>query len=701
MRLLKKQQTIASEHLDKRIFLEGPAGTGKTTAAIERVKTLIKEGVPAESILVFVPHNALALPYTDALRRSRIKAGTNITTMTLGRLAFSIVDLFWPLLADDSGVARPMKRPNFLSLEMVQYYMARFVGQEIDRRDYFNGVSISRNRLYTQVADNLTKAAVVGFPHETISQRLKSAWQGDISQSFIYDDAQAVATLFRDTCLQFNLLDFSLQVELFWYAWQQYESVQNYLVSRYRHLIVDNIEEDTPVMHDMLRDWLPLCDSALLIYDTGGGFRRFLGADPVDAAALKDLCEVQETLDNHRVMQPDVEALQIEITHSLNIANGTKPPKGSDPRRALVYPAEVIRYHPQMIDWTVDSIQALIRDEGVPPSEIVVLSAYLPDALRFSLQTRLDERGIPNRSHRPSRALRDEPAARTLLTLAKLAHPQWQFQPSSYDLTYALSASIDELDLVRARLLIDILYRGGALLPFERIQDAKAQNRITFELAERYEKLRKWIERYQKKGEQPLDIFFSKLFGEVISQPKFGFHGKFDAARVAANLIDSARSFRQTVSSIEPDLPASEEYVRMVDAGVLANQYLRDWETEKKDSVLIAPAYTFLMNNQPVDYQFWLNIGGAGWGQRLNQPLTHAYILSRQWEIGQQWTDINEEEANRETLQNLLLGLIRRCRKRIYLGYSEFGEYGFAERGPLLQTVQSTLRRLSKEESNV
>src|SRR5690606_9607974 len=139
----------------------------------------------------------------------------------------------------------------------------------------------------------------------------------------------------------------------------------------------------------------------------------------------------------------------------------------------------------------------------------------------------------------------------------------------------------------------------------------------------------------------------------------------------------------------------------MVDAGVLANQYLRDWETEKKDSVLIAPAYTFLMNNQPVDYQFWLNIGSAGWGQRLNQPLTHAYILSRQWEMGQQWTDINEEEANRETLQNLLLGLIRRCRKRIYLGYSEFGEYGFAERGPLLQTVQSTLRRLSKEEANV
>lgn len=700
MRLLKKQQLVASENLDRRVFLDGPAGTGKTTAAIERIKSLIKQGVRADSILVLVPQSALALPYTDALRRSRLRVGTNITTMTLGRLAFLMVDLFWPLLAEDSGVARPMKRPHFLSLEMVQYYMARFVGAEIERRDYFNGVPISRSRLYTQVVDNLNKAAVVGFPHETIGERLKTAWQGDAAQTFIYDDAQAAASLFRDMCLQYNLLDFSLQAELFRRAWQ-IDSVQHYLVSRYPHLIVDNIEEDTPITHDILRDWLPHAESALLISDTDAGFRRFLGADPVDAAQLKDLCDIHVTLDNHRVMEPDVEAFQIEMTRSLNIPIDQKPPKGADARGALVYPAEVLRYHPQMIDWAVDSIHALIRDEGVPPGEIVVLSAFLPDALRFSLQTRLDERGIPNRSHRPSRALRDEPAARTLLSLAKLAHPQWQFQPSSYDLTYALAASIDELDLVRARLLTDILYRGGELLPFERIQDARAQNRITFELGERYEKLRKWIERYQNKGEQPLDIFFSKLFGEALSQPKFGFHRSFDAARTAANLIDSARGFRQTVARIEPDLDAASEYVRMVDAGVLANQYLRDWETEKKDSVLVAPAYTFLMNNQPVDYQFWLNVGGAGWGQRLNQPLTHPYVLSQHWQIGRQWTDLDEDRANQETLHQLALGLIRRCRKRIYIGYSEFGEYGFAERGPLLQAVQTTLRRLTKEEAHV
>ncbi|MEO0599175.1 MAG: hypothetical protein AAF126_23900, partial [Chloroflexota bacterium] len=88
MRLLKAQQQVANDNFDKKIFLRGIAGTGKTTAAIERVKQLIRDGVPAESILVIVPQSALALPYESALRRSRVEVGGDIHTTTLGKLAF-------------------------------------------------------------------------------------------------------------------------------------------------------------------------------------------------------------------------------------------------------------------------------------------------------------------------------------------------------------------------------------------------------------------------------------------------------------------------------------------------------------------------------------------------------------------------------------------------------------------------------------
>lgn len=695
MRLIKNQQLAAKDTLDTTVFLEGLAGTGKTTTAIERVKNLLREGFAADSIVVLVPQVGLAQPYRESFRRARVENSTDVRITTMSSIAHEMIDLYWPLIAEDIGFARAGARPNFLSLELVQYYMTRFIEPEIRARDYFNSVHINPNRLYTQIVDNLNKAALIGFPHDSISARLKAAWGGDVEQAYIYDDAQACAMLFRERCRDHNMIDFSLQMILFVDYLLKLDAPRRYLLRRYRHLIVDNIEEDNPAAHDVLTMWLARCDSALVIYDTAGGYRRFLGADPVNAYTLKERCKVHVTLDKGRVMSPPLEAFQAELAHSFDRPN--PPAVEDDARLALTYADS--RYLPEMVDWTVENIAQLIRDHDVPPNEIVILSAFLPDVLRFSLQTRLNERGIANRSHRPSRALREEPATRTLITLARLAHPAWKLSPSAFDTAFALTAAVGELDLVRSRLLVDTLYRQGEMLPFERIQDSRMQNRITFDLGARYETLRKWLEKYRAGDSLPLDAFFSKLFGEVLSQRSFGFYHQFDAANTAANLIDSAREFRQTVSAIEPDLDTNREYIRMVDAGVIANQYVREPDKGSKDAVLIAPAYAFLMSNTSVDYQFWLNIGSTGWGQRLYQPLTQPHVLSRQWPEGQQWTDADEHAANQETVYQLASGLIRRCRKRIYLGFSEYGEQGYEQRGALLLAIQSMLRRLSRADA--
>jgi hypothetical protein len=193
-----------------------------------------------------------------------------------------------------------------------------------------------------------------------------------------------------------------------------------------------------------------------------------------------------------------------------------------------------------------------------------------------------------------------------------------------------------------------------------------------------------------------LDYFFSRLFGEVLSQPGYGFHQDLDAGRTTAQLIESARKFRQTVNGLYGDGSAAIglEYVRMVKQGVIAAQYVQAWGTleNEENAVLLAPAYTFLMRNRAVDYQFWLNVGSTGWWERLYQPLTHPYVLTRQWHHGDAWTDAHEVEAQTQALHRLVLGLIRRCRVKVYLGISEFGEQGYEQRGRLLQVIQQALR---------
>jgi hypothetical protein len=367
-----------------------------------------------------------------------------------------------------------------------------------------------------------------------------------------------------------------------------------------------------------------------------------------------------------------------------------------------------------MLDWVAKEIAGLVHEQDVPPGEVVVLAPFLTDALRFSLMNRLEREDVPVRSHRPSRALREEPATQCLLTLAAVAHPQWGICPTRFDVAYALLQAIDGMDLVRAQLLAEIVYRIKENVPtlssFDQI-NPDMQERITFVLGGRYEDLRTWIEEYIAAYSPPpvgegtgegveLDHFLSRLFGEVLSQAGYGFHRNYDAGEVTANLIESAQKFRWVAgdSTIKEDKPLGQEYIEMVQDGVVAAQYIHAWQLQPEDAVLLAPAYTFLMSNRPVDYQFWLNAGGRGWWERLYQPLTHPYVLSRHWPSGEIWTDENEFETRQDALYRLTLGLIRRCRRKIYLGLSELGEQGYEQQGPLLQAIQRVLRRLPADQ---
>jgi len=687
------QLQIIESPLDLQLFVSGPAGTGKTTAGVERMRYLLAQGLPGESILMLTPQRTLQEPYLDLLYSPERSAGGEVTSATMGGLARRMVDLFWPIAADAAGFANPEQPPIFLSLETSQYYMAHIV-RPLFEQGYFESVTIDRNRLYSQILDNLNKAALIGFPHTQLAERLDSAYFGDPAQRRVYADAQDCANRFREYCLQHNLLDFSLEMEVFANILWPLPSVRDYLTRTYRHLIYDNVEEDNARAHDILREWLPDFDSALLLFDPSGGYRYFLGADLESGGALSQLCDQQIDMQESFVATETVtylrEGLVKAIDPNFEARVWSEKPDGS--------PLSIIqsRFYPELLDKVVGEIEVLVSS-GIPPAEIVVLAPYLSDALRFSVTNRLEARNIPWRSHRPSRSLRDEPASHALITFAALAHPHWNAHPPKFDIAYAFMQAIDGLDLVRAQLLADIVYRQRELTlsSFENIKP-DVQERITFTFGNRYSMLRDWLTAYREGLPLPLDHFFRKLFGEVLSQAGFGYHRNFDAVRVAGNLVDSVKNFRSAmepsiVGKDRPNFDLGREYIAMLDEGVIAASYMEAWRSENKDAVLVSPAHTFLMMNRPATYQFWLDPGSGGWYQRLSQPLTHPYVLTRGWEPGRVWTDADEVQYSGEAMARLISGLLLRCRQRVYLGIAELGESGFEARGELLRAFQKVL----------
>lgn len=681
-------------------FLAGPAGAGKTTLAAQHLRTLLEAGTPGDSIVVMTPQRSLLQPYLAELRRADAPAGSQVETLTLGGLARRMVELFWPAVAGPCCFARPQDPPTFLTLETAQYYMQRVVGPLVAEAGYFERVYIPPNRLYSQILDNLNKAAMVGFSYLEIGPRLKAAWSGPASRAAIFTHVQDCAARFRQFCLQNNLLDFSLQVEILVQHLLPTDWFRRYLFGRYRHLIADNVEEEPPVTHDLLCDWLTECESALIIYDNDAGFRRFLGADPQSALRLRKACREYVELARSHVTSPDLQALAAALSDALDRQLGKRTVIPRRPvHNALGYGGG--RFHPQMVEWVAQEIARLVNEQGILPGAIVVLAPYLSDALRFALTDRLTRVGIPTRSLRPSRALNEEPAARCLLTLAALVYPDWAIRPAQPDIAHALTMAIEKLDPTRAHLLAQRTYApipdapapALPLRPFDALT-TELQDRIGYDIGERYETLRLWLQDRAAEPPLPLDHLLSRLFGEVLAQPGFAFHRDLDSGRIAAALIASARKFRQTVAAAPPGNPSGvgRAYFEMVQSGVIAAEYGR--VQQQANAVLLAPAYTFLLSNQPVDVQFWLNAGSPGWWERLNQPLTHPYVLTRWWPADKQWTDEEEQTARVETLRRLLQGLIQRCRRRVYLAFSNLNEQGFEERGPLLMVVQQILRHL-------
>lgn len=680
-----------------KVFLRGAAGVGKTTLGLAWLKACLLLKIPAEKILILIPQRTLATPYYQTIHQAHFSAGTLPAILTLSGLAQRMISLFWSLISKEAGFKFPADPPTFLTLETAQYEMSKIVLPMIEGGE-FESVTIDRNRLYSQILDNLNKAALIDFPYTDFGNRLSVSHSNEASQTQMYLSAQKAATNFRIYCLEKNLLDYSLQIEIFTkYLWPSMV-VKDYLLKQYQHLIYDNIEEDPPIVHDIVADWLPSIQSAFLLYDELAGYRSFLGADTPSALKLREHCNHEFELKESFVMPAVLNSFQKCLSE---IIQGQKP-TSIDAKFQAYVTLQYSQFIPEMISNVASVVEPLINEKKMPANQIAILAPFLSDALRFSLQNLLAEKGFSSQSHRPSRAIVDEPAARTFLTLSKIAHPQWNLIPSEFEVRYSLMQSLTEGDLIRADLLSKILYRQNH--PEQRIGSfdqiiPQMQERITYHLGERYEKLRKWLLNYMEGEPIPLEPFISKLYGEVLSQQGFGFHNDLESARIVTRLLESIHKFTKVTSSRSEfyEIDIGMEYIQTIERGLLSALSLPYQGVNNRNSILIMPAYSFLMLNHPVKIQFWLDIGSPGWSERINQPLTHPYILSRHWDEGRMWTDADEVESSQIALARIVQGLVHRCSERIFLFSTKVNEQGMEESGKLIKALQVLYKNIAAE----
>ena len=684
------QQELLDTPIQRHIALDGPFKSGKTTVAVARMRQINPHCNPLQRLLVLVPQLSLAEKYRQAVLDAQFPAGNPPTITSLAGLSRQFIQLYWPFIQERAGFNTNRSRPTFLNMETAQYFMEQVCQPFLDKK-YFLEIRIDHARLFSQILDTMNKAALVGYTLDETAPRLKAAWTGESIREKHYEQSQECALAFRAFCLQNNVLDYSLQVELFRRFILQDASLQKEFFSAYAFLIADNLEEDVPVLHDLILDLNDNIPSMLLISDQHAGYRSFLGADDTSAARLASICQQHFTFSEQFNMAEDVKAFNMSLIRCIQRKETHQLPTAAQ----SAYTLRNLPFYPDMVDDVCQTILQLVKEQHQAPGQIAVLSPYLPDSLKFALTQKLSTMGIPFISTRPSRTLADEPITRTVLVFAKAAHPHWKLSIQVEELRLAIMTIFPQCDILRAALLAEnSLTDGNRLLPFEDIP-AFTRERISHQIGNQYDKLIQWIDDYRLKQEiLPLDIFLSQLFGEKLAQPGFGLHEDVDKAAVLNNLIRSMHDFRTTFAALAEaqQVDVNQMYIQTLQNGLLPSRY-SPWN-EEMDAVLISPAFTFLMKNSSVKYQFWLDIGSMGWWERLDQPLTHPYVLNRNWSVEKRWTDAEEYQANQASLARLMEGLLERCESHVYLYAVGLNQAGINQSSPLLSAMQLFLKRM-------
>ncbi len=667
-------------------FVEGPVGAGKRHILGQRLRQLLESGVPGYSILVLLPDRAGRDEYQDLLSSFDVGPFGAVDLNTYYSLAGRLVRLFWPLVAADAGFASPQRPPVFLTYETAQFLMGELV-EPLLSRGFFEGLVLRRQQVLSQLLDNLNKAAVNTYTLTEVGERLKGAWAGEDLRLRFFDQAQQCVELFRGHCLQHGLLDLSLTVEVFHRHLVEKPQFWQYFAQRYRHLLVDQVEEMVPAAQDLAERLLPGCDSALLAGDSRGGFRVFMGVEPGGVQRLQRACGLVVQLPEEGGV--DLRAFAWRIGRHLEVDAG-EDPLGKAGRAVLGLIQE--RQRSGMVARVAQRIAWLVR-EGVPPGQIAVVAPHADGVLRFALSESFGAAQVPFSLVRRYESLREEPAVRACLTLAQLAHPAWGLRPPAFDLAEALAVVLAPVDPLRATLLAQLVYdpANSTLLPAAGVAAEEAARLGTSTLA-RYEAVRTWLAGYLAQGRvDPIDQFLRRLFAEVLAAAQL----QPDDAALYSKLIASATWFRQVGPALGLGGKALGQcYVEMVRSGVVAAQYLAGTDVEAApDSItLVAPVYTYLLSGHQARFQFWLDIGSRRWWEPPQQLLTNPHVLSRSWRPDRRWTLEADLAARNAVLHRLVRGLALRCREGIFLCASELESSGQLQDSPLLEAVQDVLQ---------
>lgn len=643
---------------DRYLLYLGPAGSGRTEMLRRRYRELTQDHVPTDRILVLTASSGQA---SEWRHKMDLKAHGPLRIWSYFGFVQEELRIHFGAIQEAVPELRRFTAPEFATVETSHHIMRGLVEE---RAPAFAEVAASPQRIAIQIASNInTVAAASGVPLHEIGPRLEAASRRD--RYAVYTAVQEVLEAYRRITLESGVLDYGTSLELFRSVLLRSPLYGSSLQRRYRHLLVDDLDESSPAQQEFMAVAAPLLDSCAFAFNLDGGHSVFMGAQP--------------TLAMQR-FRPDSSVAELERSHTCSekmfsfgdglyrrIMGGVRPS-----RRFEDVVQEQIRtdLRGEMIKEVAQAIGRLIG-RGVSPGQIAVISPHIDRALEVAVRRTVPGGKVQNLSL--SRRLLDERAARAVITLASLAHPQWAVSLGRGAVADALRVLL-ELDPIRASVLADQVIRAGAL---PALDDTDLRRRVGFERSEAYDRLKTWIE--ERSGrEHEIDEFCQAVFGELLAPLR----PERETVHSTQQLLFSAHRFRRAMERVRPDEVHGSGYLTMLLEGTVAADPLESYLHDEGALVLATP-FAYLSGHLTSQYQVWVDVASDAWFPNDVKELANPIVLSPQWQKGDVWTDSMANRRRQENGARTVRALARRCTGRLLLAESQLSAWGVEQEGGL------------------
>ncbi|MCS7062465.1 MAG: hypothetical protein NZM04_00205 [Methylacidiphilales bacterium] len=639
---------------------------------MNKIKNDVRSLKRDDTLIFFTDSHYINKKIEGWIKKNLSNIELDVFVGTISEYARRLVYLYFPTLAHQSGFIDRWLEPVFISVEMSQYIVKNIIEKEYDDREFS---PINTPDFSLQVLDCMNKCADSHIDISEINQRLLSAWGSKSIYVHLFKEVQEIAYKFRRFCLDNNVLDYSLTMEVFYKNILKNEPLIALLLRPVKIIAADRVENAPGLLSEFIVEAEKYVENIYIGSDIYGMTRRYLFNNKYAIENLNKKLPLQEIYRYEN--ESDISTFTEDVVKYLKTPTARPSPITYKDVHFIK-----IEGSPNTITSKIAQLIELETDKN-KKQKVCILSPSINDMLINNLSLKLNKQNITHEIIRPSRPLISSPLIRSLLVLSNLVY---ESQPNNVDVSDLARAlyNIFNIDVFTAQLISENITKNS-------FNDLILHN-IDGSYIKIVEGLKQIMVRY--KGQQE-DI--SKFFSEIMALvDEFRTKNKVEAmeeTKEAMMLISLAKQFERSKKKLD-DNPhdIGRLYVDALKNGFLPSTMHTDLSPldENNIPVCITPITTFLNYDSQANIQIWLNVSSHGWVSDIFKPFTHPEAFSFAYDH-KVWDKNRWHIYYIDKLCENILALGTRCSHRLYIIDSRSTLWHNSEENAFTQALQRVI----------